>query len=72
MGCMQAFVWGETYPGFSDALAPFACLPVPIAGRNRMMRYMAIQAIRQDPAWMDGEYKPSRCKVCVPPTPWCW
>ena len=57
MGCMQAFVWGETYPGFSDALAPFACLPVQIAGRNRMMRYMAIQAIKQDPAWMGGEYK---------------
>lgn len=57
MGCMQAFVWGETYPGFADALAPFACLPVQIAGRNRMMRYMAIQAIRKDPAWMGGEYK---------------
>jgi homoserine O-acetyltransferase/O-succinyltransferase len=57
MGCMQSFVWGETYPDFMDALAPFACLPVQIAGRNRMMRYMAIQAIRQDPAWMDGEYK---------------
>ena len=25
MGCMQAFVWGETYPGFAQALAPFAC-----------------------------------------------
>ena len=57
MGCMQSFVWGETYPGFMDALAPFACLPVPIAGRNRMMRYMAIEAIKQDPAWQDGEYK---------------
>src|SRR5579859_3696249 len=57
MGCMQTFVWGETNPGFADALAPFACLPVQIAGRNRMMRYMAIQAIKQDPAWMDGEYK---------------
>src|SRR5208283_4501722 len=57
MGCMQSFVWGETYPNFMDALAPFACLPVQIAGRNRIMRYMAIQAIRQDPAWMDGEYK---------------
>lgn len=57
MGCMQSFVWGETYPGFADALAPFACLPVPIAGRNRMMRYMAIEAIKQDPAWMGGEYK---------------
>ena len=57
MGCMESFVWGESYPGFADALAPFACLPVQIAGRNRMMRYMAIQAIKQDPAWMDGEYK---------------
>jgi homoserine O-acetyltransferase/O-succinyltransferase len=57
MGCMQTFVWGETYPEFADALAPFACLPVQIAGRNRMMRYMAIQAIRLDPAWMGGEYK---------------
>ena len=55
--CMETFVWGERYPGFSDALAPFACLPVPIAGRNRMMRYMAIQAIENDPAWMNGEYK---------------
>jgi homoserine O-acetyltransferase len=57
MGCMQSFVWGETYPGFADALAPFACLPIQLAGRNRMMRYMAIQAIKQDPAWMGGEYK---------------
>jgi homoserine O-acetyltransferase len=56
MGCMQAFVWGETYPGFADALAPLACLPTAIAGRNRMMRYMAIQAIQLDPAWKDGEY----------------
>jgi homoserine O-acetyltransferase len=57
MGCMESFVWGETYPGFADALAPFACLPVQIAGRNRMMRHMIIEAIRQDPSWMNGEYK---------------
>lgn len=57
MGCMQSFVWGETYPGFADALAPFACLPVQLAGRNRMMRYMAIKAIQDDPAYMAGEYK---------------
>jgi homoserine O-acetyltransferase len=56
MGCMQAFVWGETYPGFADALAPFACLPVQIAGRNRMMRYMGIQGIKLDPAWNNGDY----------------
>jgi homoserine O-acetyltransferase/O-succinyltransferase len=57
MGCMESFVWGETYPGFAQALAPFACLPVELAGRNRMMRHMAIEAIQQDPAWMNGEYK---------------
>ena len=57
MGCMQAFVWGEAYPGAADAFMPLACLPVPIAGRNRMMRYAAIEAIKRDPAWMDGEYK---------------
>jgi len=57
MGCMQSFVWGETYQDFMDALAPFACLPVEIAGRNRMMRYMAIEDIVLDSAWMNGEYK---------------
>ncbi len=56
MGCMQSFVWGETYPQFSDALAPFACLPVELAGRNRMWRYMAMQIIRHDPAWKNGDY----------------
>jgi homoserine O-acetyltransferase len=56
MGCMQSFVWGETYPQFVDALAPFACQPVELAGRNRMWRYMAMQAIRNDPTWKNGEY----------------
>ncbi|MGB8258898.1 MAG: alpha/beta fold hydrolase [Terracidiphilus sp.] len=57
MGCMHTFVWGETYPDFADALFPLACLPVQIAGRNRMMRHMIIEAVKQDPAWMGGEYK---------------
>ena len=57
MGCMQTFVWGESYPGFADALAPFACLPTAIVGRNRMMRYMAVESIQQDPEYMDGEYQ---------------
>jgi homoserine O-acetyltransferase/O-succinyltransferase len=56
MGCMQSFVWGETYPEFADALMPLACLPVPLAGRNRMMRYMAIRAVEDDPAWHGGDY----------------
>jgi homoserine O-acetyltransferase/O-succinyltransferase len=56
MGCMQTFVWGETFPEFADALAPFACLPVEIAGRNRMMRYSGIEAVKRDPAWQNGDY----------------
>lgn len=56
MGCMQSFMWGEAYPGFADALAPFACMPIEIAGRNRMWRYMAMQSIRDDPAWDNGNY----------------
>ena len=57
MGCMHAFVWGETYPTFSDALMPMACLPVQIAGRNRIWRKMLMDAIRSDPDWQNGDYK---------------
>ena len=56
MGCMHAFVWGEAYPGFARALMPMACLPVELAGRNRMWRKMSIDAIMADPAWAGGEY----------------
>ncbi len=56
MGCMHAFVWGTTHPGFAKKLAPFACQPVEIAGRNRMWRKMAIDAIKADPAWQGGNY----------------
>jgi homoserine O-acetyltransferase/O-succinyltransferase len=57
MGCMHSWLWGETYPGFADALMPLACMPVQIAGRNRMVRKMAMDAITGDPGWMQGEYK---------------
>jgi homoserine O-acetyltransferase/O-succinyltransferase len=57
MGCMHSFVWAETYPAFIDAAMPLACLPVEIAGRNRMWRKMVIDGIQNDPAWMGGEYK---------------
>ena len=56
MGCMHAFVWGEAYPGFAERLAPFACLPVEIAGQNRMWRTLSIDAIKADPLWQDGNY----------------
>jgi homoserine O-acetyltransferase len=57
MGCMHSWVWGETYPDFMDALLPLACLPVQIAGRNRMARKMIMDSIRADPDWNHGEYK---------------
>jgi homoserine O-acetyltransferase len=56
MGCMHSFVWGETYPDFMDALMPLACLPVQIAGRNRIWRKMVMDAIRDDPEWKGGDY----------------
>ena len=56
MGCMHSWVWGERYPDFMDALMPLACLPVQIAGRNRMWREMAMNAIRSDPQWQNGNY----------------
>lgn len=56
MGGMETWVWGYQYPDFMDALLPLASLPVEIAGRNRMLRKMAIDMIELDPAWQQGQY----------------
>jgi homoserine O-acetyltransferase len=56
MGCMHAWVWGYTHPSFVDGLVPLACAPAQIAGRNRMIRTMIMDAIRNDPEWKGGEY----------------
>jgi homoserine O-acetyltransferase len=56
MGGMETWVFGYTYPNFMDALMPLASLPVEIAGRNRMMRKMAMNLIEMDPEWKGGEY----------------
>jgi len=67
MGCMHSFVWGATYSGFMDSMLPLACLPVEIAGRNRMMRRMALDSIRTDTEWKNGEYTatPSGLKAAL-------
>lgn len=57
MGGMHTWVWGERYPDFMDALMPLASLPVQIAGRNRMLRRMIMDSIRNDPEWRNGEYE---------------
>jgi homoserine O-acetyltransferase/O-succinyltransferase len=49
MGCMHGFVWGTTRPERVQAMMPLACLPVEIAGQNRMWRKMAVDALRDDP-----------------------
>jgi homoserine O-acetyltransferase len=56
MGCMHGFVWAERHPDLVRAIMPMACLPTEIAGHNRMWRRMAVEGIRRDPAWAEGNY----------------
>ncbi len=56
MGCMHGFVWGMGHAERVQAMMPMACLPVRIAGHNRMWRKAAIDGIRSDPAWQGGNY----------------
>ncbi len=56
MGGMHTWLWGEKYPDFADGLVPLASVPTQIAGRNRVMRKMIMDAIRGDPEWRQGEY----------------
>ncbi len=56
MGCMHSFLWAEKWPSAMDAVLALACLPAPIAGRNRQWRKMVMDAITQDPDWKGGEY----------------
>jgi homoserine O-acetyltransferase/O-succinyltransferase len=56
MGGMQTWMWGERWPDMMDRLVPLASAPAQIAGRNRIWRKMAIDAIRNDPTWNGGEY----------------
>jgi homoserine O-acetyltransferase len=65
MGGMQTWMWAGLYPDFMDAAMPMASQPARISGRNWISRYVAIQAIRNDPGWLDGNYT-------TPPTQWMW
>lgn len=56
MGGSQAWIWGTQYPDFMDALVPMASLPTAMGSRNWMMRRLIIDAIRNDPAWNNGNY----------------
>lgn len=56
MGGMHCWMWGGMHPGFMDALVPIASQPVEISGRNWISRRIAIEAIRNDPGWNEGNY----------------
>jgi homoserine O-acetyltransferase len=57
MGGMHTWMWGGLHPDFMDALMPIASQPVAISGRNWLYRRIAIEAIRNDPEWNNGEYE---------------
>jgi homoserine O-acetyltransferase len=57
MGGMHSWLWGQLHPQFMDALLPLASLPTQISGRNRVWRRVAIDAIRNDPQWQNGDYR---------------
>ena len=57
MGGMLTWTWLTEYPDMMDGGVPIASLPGPMSGRNWMMRRMVIDAVRDDPAWMGGDYE---------------
>ena len=57
MGGMHSWLWAEQHPDFIDAAMPLASQPIEIAGRNRMMRRMIMDDIRNSPDWNNGEYR---------------
>jgi homoserine O-acetyltransferase len=63
MGGMHAWMWAGMYPGLMDVVIPMASEPVRMGGRNWLGRRIAIEAIRNDPGWHDGNYT-------TPPTQW--
>src|SRR5262249_32293418 len=67
MGGMHAWLWGEKYPAFMDALAPMASQPTAMAARNWMLRRLMLETIRRDPDYADGNYatQPRSMKVAV-------
>jgi len=56
MGGMHTWLWGQRYPDAMDGLVPIACEPAPVQGRNLLWRHIIARAIRDDPAWDDGDY----------------
>jgi homoserine O-acetyltransferase/O-succinyltransferase len=56
MGGMQTWLWAIKYPTMMDIAVPMASLPIPMSGRNWIMRRLIVDSIRNDPAWQGGNY----------------
>jgi homoserine O-acetyltransferase len=56
MGGMHVWLWAQKYPEMMDIAVPMGALPTEMSGRNWMMRRFIVESIRNDPAWMNGDY----------------
>ncbi len=56
MGGMNAWQWAEAYPDAMDGVMPVVSLPIEVSGRNAIWRRLAIDLIRDDPGYRDGDY----------------
>jgi homoserine O-acetyltransferase len=56
MGGMHAWMWGQKYPDYMDALVPMASQPTAMASRNWLMRRLLVETIKQDPEYANGNY----------------
>jgi homoserine O-acetyltransferase/O-succinyltransferase len=56
MGGMNAWIWGERYPEYVDAIVPMASQPTAMASRNWMLRRLMLETIRNDPEYNNGDY----------------
>ena len=56
MGGMHVWLWAQKYPDMMDIAVPMGALPTEMSGRNWMMRRFMVESIKNDPAWMNGDY----------------
>ena len=57
MGGMETWIYAAKHPGYMDVAIPMACLPTEMSSRNWMLRRLITDSIRNDPEWMNGDYK---------------
>jgi homoserine O-acetyltransferase len=68
MGGMHSWMWGYMFPDLMDGVVPIASQPTQVSGKNWIQRRVAIEAIRNDPDWNNGNYtkNPSHYIYTVP------